>query len=191
LVDNEGNQIRKHATLANGKFYFNLKCGIPYTIQVTKNGFFDGELQFKTSQVNGYINEETIYIEEKEFKMRKTQEMLSVESIKFELNSTDIKKESERILEKVIRLMKKYPKMKIEFGVHTDSRGPDAFNLSLTKRRAEATAEYLISKGADFMRLTSRGYGETIPLNKCVNGVKCTDLQYQLNKRTEFVVLKR
>ena len=87
--------------------------------------------------------------------------------------------------------MKKYPNMIIEFGAHTDSRGPDAYNLNLTKSRATATVDNLIERGLDPRRITGKGYGETQPLNKCVNGVTCTDLQYLGDKRTEFVVIKK
>ena len=191
LIDSEGNQLRKEETLGDGVFYFNLKCGSPYTLQVTKKGFFETDTRFRTSQINGFKNEEVIYIKEREFIRRGNLEMLNIESIKFEINSSEIKEESKRLLDKVVRLMKKYPKMKIEFGVHTDSRGPDDFNLSLTQQRASATEEYLLTIGVESNRLSSKGFGETVPLNNCVNGVKCTNLEYLLNKRTEFIVITR
>ena len=117
--------------------------------------------------------------------------MLNVENIKFELNKSDIKKESKIVLEKVIRLMKKYPDMEIEFGTHTDARGGDLYNLNLSVRRAEETVEYLISQGADFMKITGKGYGENHLVNNCSNDVKCTELEHSKNKRTEFVVIKK
>ena len=87
--------------------------------------------------------------------------------------------------------MNKYPKMIIEFGAHTDARGPDALNLSLSQSRAEVTVDYLISKGINPNRITGKGFGETQLVNKCANNVKCTDLEHQMNKRTEFVVIKK
>jgi outer membrane protein OmpA-like peptidoglycan-associated protein len=133
----------------------------------------------------------TIFIEEKEFIVRNDKEMLNIHNIKFELNKSDIKKESKIILEKVIRLMKKYPNMEIEFRTHTDARGGDLYNLNLSESRAKETVEYLISQGADFMRITGKGYGEKQLINNCSNNVKCTELEHSKNKRTEFVVIKK
>ena len=191
LLDSEGNQIRKVETKADGSFYFGLDCAVDYTLEVSKNGFFGNSKVLETSNVNGYLNEITIFIEEKEFVTRNGKEMLNVENIKFELNKSDIKKESKRTLEKVIRLMKKYPKLEIEFGAHTDARGGDLYNLNLSVIRAEETVEYLISQGVDFMRITGKGYGETQLINKCANGVQCTELEHAMNKRTEFLVIKK
>lgn len=191
LVDNNGNQIRKETTLADGEFFFNLDCGQDYSIEVTKDGYFSTNSQLETSHVNGLKNDMTIFIDEIEFVTRNGKEMLNVKSIHFELNKADIKEESIQELDKVIRLMKKYPNLEIEFGAHTDSRGGDEYNLDLTGRRAKATVDYLVSKGVDFMRITGKGYGETELLNKCANGVKCTDLEHSINKRTEFVVIKK
>lgn len=191
LLDSQGNQIRKVETKADGSFYFGLDCAVDYTLEVSKNGFFGNKKVLETSNVNGYLNDITIFIEEKEFVTMNGKEMLNVENIKFELNKSDIKKESKRTLEKVIRLMKKYPKLEIEFGAHTDARGGDLYNLNLSVKRAEETVEYLISQGVDFMRITGKGYGETQLINKCANGVKCTELEHAMNKRTEFLVIKK
>lgn len=191
LIDEEGNQIRRESTLGDGLFYFNLDCASNYTIDVSKNGFFSTKIELNTSNVNGFENEMTILIEEIEFVSRDGKEMLNIENIGFELNKAEIKEESQRALEKVIRLMNKYPEMEIEFGAHTDSRGGDEYNLELSERRAEAVVEYLIAKGIDFMKISGKGYGESELLNNCSNGVKCTDVEHLKNKRTEFVVLKR
>ena len=191
LIDAEGNRIRRIETKFDGAFYFSLDCATDYTIEVTKKDYFDATTKLGTSSVNGYKNDLTIIIEEKEFITRNGKEMLNISNIHFELNKSDIKKRSKDALEKVIRLMNKYPKMIIEFGAHTDARGPDALNLSLSQSRAEATVNYLISKGISPQRISGKGFGETQLVNKCANNVKCTDLEHQMNKRTEFVVIRK
>ena len=190
LIDADGNQRRKIETKFDGKFYFNAKCGSEYTLKISKVGYFGSTNTIKTSNTNGFDNKETIFIKEKEFIESNGQRILNVENIRFTINTAEITEKSERALDKVIRLMSKYPNMVIEFGAHTDSRGPDGYNLSLSKRRASATVEYLLDKGIQPRRITGKGYGETVPLNKCVNGVKCTNLEYDLNKRTEFTIIK-
>lgn len=191
LIDTDGTRLRRVETKFDGTFYFSLDCATTYSLEVNKNGYFDVATKLNTSSVNGFKNEERILIEEKEFFTRDGKEFLNVESIRFELNKSTIKKESKRTLEKVLRLMKKYPEMEIEFGAHTDARAGDAYNLNLSENRAEETVEYLISQGLDFMRISGKGFGEKELLNKCANGVKCKDSEHRINKRTEFVVIKK
>lgn len=191
LKDANGNKIRTVSTLADGEFYFGLDCAIDYTIEVTKNGFFDTNSSLKTTNANGFKHDAEIFIEEKEFITNNGVEMLNVSNIDFELNKADIKETSINTLGKVVRLLKKYPEMVIDFGAHTDSRGPDGLNLSLSQRRAVETITYIINQGVEPERITGKGYGETRLLNNCANGVKCRDAEHRMNKRTEFVVIKK
>ncbi|MNY48356.1 Photosystem I chlorophyll a apoprotein A2 [compost metagenome] len=82
------------------------------------------------------------------------------------------------------------PTMVIELGSHTDSRGSDSYNLQLSQKRAESAVAYIVSKGIDQKRITAKGYGETKPVNHCVNGTKCSDAEFQLNRRTEFAIIR-
>lgn len=84
--------------------------------------------------------------------------------------------------------MSKRPDIKIAVGSHTDSRESDTYNLWLSKRRAKRTVEYIISKGISAYRVTGKGYGETQLLNHCSNGIKCSEKEHQLNRRSEFIV---
>lgn len=191
LRDQTGTKIRTIATLADGAFYFGLDCASNYTIEVAKKGFFDSSTELPTTNANGYKHNLELFIEEKEFINRNGVEMLNVATIDFELNKADIKQTSINTLGKVIRLLKKYPSMVINFGAHTDSRGPDGLNLSLSQRRAVETITYIINQGIAPERITGKGYGETRLLNDCSNGVKCKDAEHRINKRTEFIVVKK
>ena len=191
LIDASGNRLRRVETKFDGSFYFSLDCATTYTLEVSKDGYFDTTTALNTSSINGFKNDETIIIEEKEFFTRNGKELLYVENISFELNKSTIKKESKKALDKVLRLMKKYPKMEIDFGAHTDARGGDTYNLNLSESRAVETVEYLIAQGLDSNRISGKGHGEKELLNKCANNVKCTDLEHGINKRTEFVVIKK
>mgnify|MGYP005619178505 CR=1 FL=1 len=61
--------------------------------------------------------------------------------------------------------------------------------MDLSERRAAATLEYIVSKGIDRSRLTSKGYGESMPLNECTKPDMCTEEQYAKNRRSEFKVM--
>jgi hypothetical protein len=85
--------------------------------------------------------------------------------------------------------MTKNPEMKIELSSHTDARGNDAYNEDLSQRRAESAKRWLVSKGIREDRIVAKGYGEKVLLNKCANGVECTEEEHQENRRTEFKII--
>ena len=86
--------------------------------------------------------------------------------------------------------MNKYPKMIIESASHTDSKGPDGYNIWLSDRRAKRTVDYILDKGIDARRITGKGYGETQLINQCFENVECTEAQHAKNRRTEFVIIR-
>jgi outer membrane protein OmpA-like peptidoglycan-associated protein len=79
--------------------------------------------------------------------------LLQLSTIYFDFNKYNIRQDSEVEVEKVIAAMEKYPSLKIQVNSHTDSRGPAAYNLWLSQKRAEATINYMITKGIDSDRL--------------------------------------
>jgi outer membrane protein OmpA-like peptidoglycan-associated protein len=86
-------------------------------------------------------------------------------------------------------LLKKYPDMKIELSSHTDARGKDDYNMDLSQKRAESAKTWIVAKGISADRIVAKGYGESKLLNRCTNGVECTEEEHQLNRRTEFKIL--
>ena len=123
-------------------------------------------------------------------KVRPSTYVVNIEPIYFELNSSYLNKEAKIELDKVVELMNKYPDMIIESGSHTDSRGITGYNIWLSTRRAASTVNYIIDHGIDSSRITGKGYGETQLINECSDGVKCTEAQHAMNRRTEFVIIK-
>jgi outer membrane protein OmpA-like peptidoglycan-associated protein len=71
---------------------------------------------------------------------------------------------------------------------HTDNRGSDKYNLSLSDRRAKATVQYVISKGIAASRISGKGLGEMEPKADC--GENCTEEQHAQNRRSEFLIVK-
>lgn len=117
------------------------------------------------------------------------QQLRDVGNIYFDFDKSTIKKESEPTLDKVVAIMNKYPELQIEVGSHADARGSDRYNMGLSERRAASTLEYLVENGIDRSRLTSKGYGETMPLNDCTEPTGCTSKQYAKNRRSEFTIM--
>jgi outer membrane protein OmpA-like peptidoglycan-associated protein len=113
--------------------------------------------------------------------------ILVLEPIKFEYDQAVIKQASYYILDAVVATMNGYPDLAlIEVQGHTDERGDDAYNLELSERRAAAVMAYLVAHGVAAARLTSRGYGETQPLDN-----RHTRAAWTKNRRVDFVLRKR
>ena len=115
---------------------------------------------------------------------------LEIPIIYFDLNKSFIRKDASLELEKVLVVMKLNPTIKVDVRSHTDSRQTFEYNEALSDRRAKSTIAWLIKKGVDANRLTGKGYGETQLINKCADGVECSGEEHQLNRRSEFIVVK-
>ena len=87
-------------------------------------------------------------------------------------------------------MMNQYPDMVIDIRSHTDSRQTHEYNEILSDKRAKSTLEYLVSKGIERSRLSAKGYGETQLVNECADGVPCSEVEHQKNRRSEFIVIK-
>ncbi|WP_299900045.1 OmpA family protein [uncultured Aquimarina sp.] len=116
--------------------------------------------------------------------------VLSLNPIYFDFDQSYIRADAAVELAKVIEVMNQYPDMKIDVRSHTDSHGDDAYNMWLSEQRAKSTVKYMISKGISADRLTSKGYGETQLVNDCGNDSNCTKAEYQLSRRSEFIIVK-
>lgn len=105
------------------------------------------------------------------------------QTIHFEFNRAVIKPDSFGILDTVAQVMRDFPDITVEVQGHTDSRGNDAYNMRLSQQRADAVREYLITRGnIAGNRMTSRGYGETRPIDS-----NRTEVGRAANRRVEFV----
>lgn len=116
--------------------------------------------------------------------------IIVMDKIQYDFNKSVIRNGQARDLEALARLMTIYPGMEIELGAHTDCRGAADYNLQLSQERAESAKSYLVAKGIAAGRIKAMGYGESKPRNGCIDGVFCTESEYQFNVRTEVKVLK-
>jgi len=112
-----------------------------------------------------------------------------VENIYYDSNKATMPPEVLPNLRKLLYTLEDNPQIIVELGSHADSRGSDAYNLSLSQRRAEAAVKYIVSQGIDRSRIRAKGYGETQLANRCANGVKCNAEEHKENRRTEFVIV--
>lgn len=116
--------------------------------------------------------------------------LLNIKHILFDFDKANIRSDAQIELEKLLTVMHKYPDLNIEIRSHTDSRGSDVYNKSLSGRRAQSTMAYLIEHGIDEQRLKANGFGEERLLNDCGNASDCSATEHQKNRRSEFIVLE-
>lgn len=110
--------------------------------------------------------------------------------ILYELGSARLTAESRTIIDnKLLKLMKDKPNVRIEISSHTDSRGSTSDNEKLSQARAESVVNYLVGRGIQRSRLVAKGYGEGRLKNRCGDGVECSENEHAVNRRTEFRVL--
>ena len=117
-----------------------------------------------------------------------TEKEVILQPIYFEFNRSNITAEGAAELDKLVVVMNEYPNMIIFAKSHTDSRGSDKYNMSLSDRRAKSTVQYLISKGIAKERISGQGFGESEPKVACQ---PCTEEQHAQNRRSEFLIVKK
>lgn len=112
--------------------------------------------------------------------------MTVIENVYYDPNSADVKTESLEKLDKISSAMLLNKNLKLSINSHTDSKGEDTYNMTLSEKRAQKVMEYFIFKGIEKSRLSAKGFGETQIKNRCINEVDCSETEHMLNRRTEF-----
>ncbi|MFD1161790.1 OmpA family protein [Hwangdonia seohaensis] len=191
LKDEDNNEVARQMTNASGAFNFdNIVPFELYTLHTEKDGFKDAAFEFLANR-----NFDTTY--NKDLELNTTEPVIAevddelrivLENIYFDFAKYSIKEESTISLNKIIKVLNDNPDITLAINAHTDIRGNDAYNLKLSKQRAESAVNYLIKNGIAKSRLSSKGYGETKPLIDCKTN-SCTDEEHQSNRRIEFVIL--
>jgi outer membrane protein OmpA-like peptidoglycan-associated protein len=126
----------------------------------------------------------------KKFKTSKEQEILIVENILYEPGEFNVSAENALIIGKLSTILKQNPTYTIEVYSYTDAVGEASSNLVLSEKRAKAIADLFVKKGIKAERVKGIGFGETKILNRCVEGVDCSEIEHKVNRRTEFKFIK-
>ena len=171
-------------TDANGQYKFsNLPLNNEYTVSTSKKDCGEVNEPFNTN------NLKASRVITMDMPLLCKGDIIKIENIYYDYNKYNIRPDAAIELDKVVAILNKYPNMTIELRSHTDSRGKDAYNTTLSDNRAKSAVEYIISKGIPKNRLIAKGYGESELLNHCKNGVECDDKTHEQNRRTEFRVV--
>jgi outer membrane protein OmpA-like peptidoglycan-associated protein len=117
-------------------------------------------------------------------------EKMKMENIYYDLGKAILRQEAKPQLDELARMMYDNPQIVVELSTHTDSRGNNQANLDLSQRRADAVVNYIKSRvSLKPNQIEGKGYGESQPVNSCVDGVICSEESYQENRRAELTVI--
>ena len=182
-----GGGVLKVQTEADGRYKFNLDKSSDYNLTGEKTNYrSDGAKVSTQGLLTSTELKQDLYLE-----AIVINKAIRIENIYYDFDKSNIRPDAAIELDKLVKIMQENPTIWIELGSHTDSRGNDQYNQWLSQSRANSAVQYIIDRGIEKNRITAKGYGESQLMNKCSNGVKCTEAEHQLNRRTEFKIVKQ
>ncbi|EJF99473.1 OmpA family protein [Flavobacterium sp. F52] len=190
LYDDQMNLKNSAAADGSGLYSFAVECGKTYYVRAEKPEYTTRELSVTIEKTSGKTNL-PIALEKATCKVTVGDDLgkcFGIKMIYFDLDKSNIRTEAALDLEKILAVLNDYPNMKLDIRSHTDSRASHQYNEALSDRRAKSTIQWLVKNGIAPNRLTGRGYGETELVNKCADGVPCTEEEHQANRRSEFII---
>lgn len=173
-------------TEEDGSITFPLTVDKLYEVMASKDGAFTESRAVSTH------DQRLSKTYEEEFRMKRVvvDKPFLIENIYYDYDRWDIRPDAAIELDRIARLFIANPNLSFELGSHTDSRASNTYNLLLSDARAKSAVDYLVRRGVPPERLTARGYGEERLVNRCRDGMECTEEEHQANRRTEFKVTR-
>jgi len=162
-----------------GEYKIVLPYGERYSFMAEKEGYYSQTKNIDLTELKAYEEIEVdLYLDPIE-----KGQVIRLNNIFFDSGKYDLLPTSYAELNKLLELLEKNSKLKIEIAGHTDWIGKDKDNLILSQNRTNAVVNFLVEKGIDKNRLSAKGYGETkfIATNTTKEG-------QQLNRRVEFEI---
>ncbi len=179
------NEVVVLKTDDKGRYELWAKPGDSFAMKGMKNGYSSDCLNLAIepkTKVKGIDNRDLL------LGKYKVDQIFRLENIYYDFDKWNIRPDAAVELDKVVTFLNDNPDIIVELGSHTDSRGSFKYNERLSDRRATSAVEYIITKGISNKRITAKGYGENKLVNRCSDGVECTDQEHQDNRRTEIKI---
>ncbi|WP_158798237.1 OmpA family protein [Pedobacter sp. L105] len=174
-------------TDASGRYSFDLEQEMDYGLTGEKTNYrsYTATVSTKSLRDSATLKRD-LFID-----LIEIDKAIRLENIYYNFDKWNIRPDAAVELDKLVTVMKENPGIWIELGSHTDSRGKVVYNQWLSQKRAQSAVDYIIQRGISKNRIIAKGYGESQLLNKCSDGVNCTESQHQMNRRTEFKITKK
>ncbi|WP_116124617.1 OmpA family protein [Lewinella sp. IMCC34183] len=190
VIASIGDQSRTVTTNEEGQLSLVLTDNQAYNFRAERPDYLSDEGRFSSRNLprDPEAPEQRYELELEIEKIFRNEEIV-LENIYYDYDESFIREDAQPTLNELTQTLERNPGIRIELGSHTDCRGRDAYNETLSQARAQAAVDYLIAKGISADRLTARGYGESQPIAECICE-RCTEAQHQLNRRTTFRILE-
>ena len=182
LTDKDGNPVETKLTDDEGHADFLIDCNRDVIVEGRAEEYENNKVNVAATDLESVDVNIALNPIEKIISTRQ----LNINTIYFDFDKWNIRRDAAFELDKVVEAMKKYNDLKIHIVSHTDIRGSKNYNQQLSEKRAKSTMEYIVSKGIDASRLSAEGKGESEPAVKCT---RCSKDQHQLNRRSEFLIV--
>lgn len=191
--------IEENSTLATfesnestGKYLVSLPSGKNYGLIVREEGYLFHSENFNIPETAAYQEVEKNI----DLKKIKVGSAIVLKNIFYDYNKATLRDASKNELDRLTKLLTENPTIKIELSAHTDSRGGDKYNETLSQKRAQSCVDYLIGKGISKDRLIAKGYGETMLIKTDAEIAKLKfedekEAAHQENRRTEFKIIEK
>jgi outer membrane protein OmpA-like peptidoglycan-associated protein/tetratricopeptide (TPR) repeat protein len=192
--------VRSVSDRTNGSFIVTLPINKNYALSVNKDKYNPYSVNFNLTVPE---NSNEPYHMDVPLEPIYAKRPIRLDNVFFDLDSYVLRKESYVELDLLVAFLNDNPTIKIQLQGHTDAQGDAAHNMKLSSDRAEAVMKYLIQQGIKAERLTSKGFGETQPYTKVVDGkeIELTEdyinqlatekekqAAHQLNRRTVYLI---
>jgi len=179
---NNGNLINESSSdPESGEFLLCIPTNRNYMLNVERSGYLFYSDNFT---LKGIFHVDTPFLKDVPMKKIIAGEKIILSNVFYETDSYQLKPESKYELDKVVRLLNANPAIRIEIGGHTDNIGSEAYNQPLSENRARSVVNYLTEHGIKDDRLSSKGYGFSVPIN-----TNETSEGRAKNRRTELMVV--
>ena len=160
-----------------------------YKFTARKEGYLSGSAEFNSSGISltDDIPVLSYDIEIVLDKIIKNKEII-LENIYYDFDKWNIREDAKPTLNSLANTLRENPNITIQLSSHTDCRGKEKYNETLSQQRAQSAVDYLISVGIKPTRLRAKGYGKSSLLINC-KCTSCTDSEHQANRRTTFKIV--
>lgn len=186
VLNTKTNKVKVLETNPEGYFSTPVEKGVLYIARAAKPDYLNDCLNFRITPNDTVSNQKTprdLLLDKLE-----VDKVFQLENIYYDLDKWYIREDAKPPLDNLVSIMKQFP-ISIELSSHTDCRASDGYNDELSQKRAESAVRYIILQGIDPSRMVAKGYGEKKLVNRCSDGVECTEAEHQANRRTEFRIL--
>jgi len=166
----------------SGRYIITLPNGANYSYFAERTGYYSVSNSIDLTGQNEFSELTVDIVMQSVQSLQNTSIVLN--NIYFDFDKSDLQQGSFVELDRVVKFLNDNPNVKIEISAHTDNKGSDDYNLSLSQKRAESVVAFLSGAGIDPVRLIAKGYGESVPI-----GDNSTDDGAARNRRVEMKVL--